>query len=62
MRRHKFQIVLAAESGLTHDEAVRCLRAALKALGRCYGLQCSEAVEVTAQNEPQRTNEGQRDE
>lgn len=62
MRRYRFQLVLAAESGLSHDEAVRALRAALKALGRSYGFQCCDAVEVTAKDDPQQPNEATHDE
>lgn len=51
MTRYKFQLTLAAESGLTHDEAVRSLRAALKAMGRSYGFKCCDAVEVTPKDD-----------
>jgi len=63
MRRYRFQLVLAAESGLSHDEAVRALRAALKALGRSYGFKCCDAVELpVAQDDARQAIEVQHDE
>lgn len=53
MRRYRFQLVLAAESGLSHDEAIRALRAALKSLGRSYGFKCVDAVEVKPPDDTQ---------
>ena len=45
--RHRFEIILSADRALSHDEAVRQLRAALKQLIRCYGLRCLRVVETT---------------
>lgn len=43
MTRHGFRIELTADHRLTHDEAIRALRAALKCLLRSYGLRCTSA-------------------
>ena len=55
--RHRFEIILSADRALSHDEAVRQLRAALKLLIRCYGLRCVRAVEI----DPHKTSEATND-
>lgn len=62
-RRHKYQLDISTESGLTADESQRIIRAVLKWMLRGFGVRCLRVVEMRpgdnddAQNEPQRTIE-----
>ena len=47
MTSRRFTIVIATDADPDPDVAVRRLRALLKALGRCYGIRCVSAEEVT---------------
>ena len=42
----RYRVTLRADPRHTPADAVRALRAALKRLGRTYGLHCEQAVEV----------------
>ena len=45
-KRHKYQLDISTESGLTADESQRCLRALLKMMLRGFGVRCLRIVEM----------------
>lgn len=47
-KRHRFNLTVATENGMTDDEAHRCLRSFLKMAIRSYGIVCTSAVQLTA--------------